>query len=440
MSAADATSVLLIRAVDAGGTYLSFRWLDDAANPVVHVITTLKLNRVLARLDTALVGGGGADGEESVRRALTGPFTRYFSEFTISEALSRVILPDAVTAALVERARGGRVVVRITPSRSLARVPFELLVVAGDTRLIELAELCYEPPAALHLGRARDPEVWTESVADRPVLYVVDPVLPAGSGRDQTLVSASAARRPSPGVVAFRERIGMRSHTHRSGVGRPCDRWDLSEELCEAPSRLFYFGHVSSTVDQPGSASIHLTDDAQQWGLAESVNGSHRPLAALDFLLGTARPDLGDGEASHIAAGVPGHRLWPMPPRVTIIACEGGVDYRSSETFGLVVAMFSAGAEVLTTTRWTLPSDTAFTVLAGAARDRPGPTTELALAVDETHMDADPVAALAVWQRAKLEQWRASPGAESSPLTWASVGTHVCARREVTGVTVGESE
>ena len=432
MTARDPSSVLLIRAVDAGGTYLSFRWLDDPAHPHVHVVTTPKLRRALARLDVALIGGDGMDSEEPVRRALSGPFSRYQSELAVNEGLSRVILPAAVTTALVEKARAGRVLVRITPSRSLARVPFELLAVDGETRLIELADVCFEPPAAVHLGRARAPGPWTDDLSRRPVLYVVDPLLPAGSGLRQVMVSSSGPRRSQPpGARLIRDRMANRSHTSASGVGAAYDRWDLSEELRLEPSRLFYLGHVSSTVDQPGSASIHLTDDGKQWGLAESVHGAHRPLAALDLLLGTARPDLGEGASPHVGDGIPGHRLWPMPPRVAVIACEGGVDYRSSETFGLVVAMFSAGAEIVTTTRWTLPSDVAFSDLAAVDSDV-CPTTELALTVDETHMAADPAAALSAWQRSKLEQWRASPSVANSPLAWASVGTHVCARRQIT--------
>ncbi|WP_241548479.1 CHAT domain-containing protein [Gordonia alkanivorans] len=431
MNVGATTSILLIRAVDAGGTYVSFRWLDDPGHPRVHVITAPKMNRALARLDEALIGADGDDRAEAVRRALTGPFTRYLGEYTVSEALSRVILPESVTAAIVRRSRVGRVLIRVTPSQFLAGVPFELLVVDGATRMIELADISYEPPAAVHLGRARDPLPWSEEVARRPVLYVVDPVLPAGSGLRQVTRRSPRTSSDRSDADLFRERIESRSHTVLSGVGKLIDRWDLSDELRLEPSRFFYFGHVSSTVDQPGSASVHLSDDGHVWGLAETIHGAHRPLAALDLLLGTSSPELGAGEADHLPEGVPGHRLWPMPPRVAVIACEGGIDYRSSETFGLVVAMFSAGAEALVTTRWTLPSDAAFAEFSGVDQGI-GPTTELALAVDESQTEQDPVAALAEWQRRKLDQWRDSPGPATSPLTWAAVGTHVCPRREVT--------
>lgn len=430
-------SVLLIRAVDAGSTFMSFRWLDDPTNPTVHAIEERHRNRILGLLNKALVTADGAEGNqgEAVRQALSGPFTRFHSEYAVSEALSRAILPPAVVRELMARAERGSVSVRITISGELSRVPFELLLVDDEQRLIEIADLCYEPPAAIHVGRGRIPEVWTEGVSERSVLYVVDPALPAGSGMLRIL-GDPAAQGPSNRQI-FIDHIAARPHTWTSGVGKPLGRWELSEELRALPSRLFYFGHVSSTLDQPGSASLHLYDDEQEWGLAAPVNHAHLPLSALDLLLGTAAVELGPEDRAPLEPDQPGHRLWPMPARVAVIACEGGVDYRSSETFGLVMAILSSGAEILATTRWTLPSDAAFAELAGVTRI-PGPTTELALAVDEMQAADNPAAALSRWQRAKLEQWRADPGPATSPLTWASVVTHICPRRDVTSGVASE--
>lgn len=424
--------ILLIRAADAGATYLSFRWLDDPTHPEVHSITEPAMRRLIARLDAVLPGPADpGDPSSSVRKALSGPFTRLYSEYALSLALTETLIPGQVATALRDRAGRGRVLVRITPSRAIARVPFELLVIDDPRRLIEMADVSYDPPAAIHLRRGRIPEAWTESVSERPVLYVVDPDLPPGSGLAQILPNPRKSTPPlQANTQMYLERIGAMPHLGGSGVGKTIGRWELSDALRAGPSRLVYVGHVSSTLDQPGSASLHLSDDGQEWGLAAPQNNAHLPLSALDLLLGTAAPELGPDADVPAETGRPGHDLWPMPPRVVLIACEGGADYRSSETFGLVIAILSAGAEVLTTTRWTLPSDAAFREFADVT-GIPGPTTELALAVDDTHQSADPVAALGEWQRAKLDQWRSDPGAATSPLTWAAAGTHVCPPREV---------
>lgn len=260
------------------------------------------------------------------------------------------------------------------------------------------------------------------------MLYSIDPYLPAGTGMRQILPAIGTVDAGNTALLA--ERIAGGRRTSLSGIHQPMGRWELRENLLENPGRWFYFGHVSATLDQPGSASVHLDDDGTEWGLATPVNNAHLPLSALDLLLGTAAPELGPSDREPAEQNQMGHTLWPMPPRVALIACESGVDYRSSETFGLVMAILSSGAEVLTTTRWTLPSDSAFSAIAGEPIAC-GPTTELALAVDDSHRADDPVAALARWQRTRLEQWRSDPGLVTSPITWASVATHLCPPREV---------
>jgi hypothetical protein len=198
----------------------------------------------------------------------------------------------------------------------------------------------------------------------------------------------------------------------------------LSEALiCTPRSRLFYYGHVSAEPDEPGSASLHLSDVSDtSWGMARPL-GTHLPLSALDLLLGTTlAPEEYKGRYPD-AETDGGHDIWPMPSRVAVIACEGGADYRSRETFGLVIAMLNAGAELVTTTRWTLPTDLAFWHFHDdVARRGVHPTTELALTVDRAHTRDDPIAELLEWQRGQLNSWRDSDGAiEFSPLIWASM-------------------
>lgn len=63
----------------------------------------------------------------------------------------------------------------------------------------------------------------------------------------------------------------------------------------------------------------------------------HRPFSALDLLRGTIECRVRDHRLP-LGFEQPerGRTIWPMPARVAIIACEGGADYRATETFGLV--------------------------------------------------------------------------------------------------------
>lgn len=419
---------LLIRCLDAGHTYLSFRWLDDPDNPTLHRPSNVTRKRVLRALDNALITvEPGASTEAATAASISGDMSSPERELALGRDLADLVFPQEVRQKITARGADCRIVVRITPSKLLSRVPFELAVIDHARRLIEFADVTYEPPAAVHVGRARVPQPWCDVDDDAPVAYIVDPVMPAGAGIAQVL---DRSREPRSGRRQFERRIAERLHTRNAGVGRIVGRWELSDDLRSGPGRLLYFGHVSSTAAEPGSASIHLSDDKHEWGLAADHHGAHRPLSALDLLLGTSAPHLGPTDTEPPAAEGLGHDIWPMPKRVAIIACEGGVDYRSAETFGLVMAMFNGGAEVVTTTRWILPTDLAFERFGGVP-PTPGPTTELALAVDDTHRTADPVAALCDWQRAMLTAWRDDPGPANSPLVWAAAACHVCPPRQI---------
>jgi hypothetical protein len=87
------------------------------------------------------------------------------------------------------------------------------------------------------------------------------------------------------------------------------------------------------------------------------------------------------------------------------------------EQAGLPVALANAGADLLTVTRWTLPTDIAPPTRMG--------TTALALAVDAAHGDPAPVDALRRWQLGRLDAWREHGQPEDSPLLWAALATYV---------------
>lgn len=148
----------------------------------------------------------------------------------------------------------------------------------------------------------------------------------------------------------------------------------------------------------------------------------HLPLCALDLLLGTQQchdpvrlKQLTFGTAGE---KTPGHEIWPMPPRVAVIACEGGVEYRSVETFGLKMAILSSGAQMVTTTRWVLPTDRTMRPLSPHPTN---PTAELIMAVDTAHRKEAPIAALVHWQRTMLTAWNDTGTPEYSPLIWSSL-------------------
>jgi len=112
-----------------------------------------------------------------------------------------------------------------------------------------------------------------------------------------------------------------------------------------------------------------------------------------------------------------------MPNRVALIACESGGEVRFAEPVGLVAAALHAGAQYVTATRWTLPTD------AGLRRFAPGATPETTVlpdsvvAVDAAHEASDPVAALNNWQREKAERWEAKGRLEDSPIIWGAFST-----------------
>lgn len=408
---------VLIRCVDAGDTYLTWRWLDDPGQPYAHRPHAGDLADVLAALSDSLpqstVGAGLGEGD----------FTAADSERRAARNLARVLLPEKLVAQLLARHQAGlSITVRVIPSPRLAAVPWETLAVTDDDgRLLDFAEMIHDLPATVAAERGRQPEPWR---ADLPPVLVVDPVLPhTASMRRVLAIDNTATGLFHDRLDAYRTRYGDGFY---GSVGARIGRKKLAEVLQAPRSRLFYFGHVTATPDEPGSAAMHLTDSAATtWGLAEPVD-RHRPLCALDLLAGVL-----DAPADYRAAYGPnrtaGHQIWPMPPRVAMVSCEGAADYRATETFGLVSAMVKAGAELVTTTRWTLPTDTALWAAHPELRHSGSrPTTELALVVDTAHTRPDPIAELAAWQRRQLESWRSTGDIAYTPLIWASL-THTWA-------------
>lgn len=438
----------------AGSSYLTWTWMDDAI-PRAHRLDHDRVTRALDRLADALVTDDedGPKGRQLAELLRAGAFSAPASELALSADLSDALLPPDLVGRIRDLASTGwGVRFRVTPTRHFARVPWELLVVDPRTgrRLIEDATVVLDPPTTVHVERSRHPASWS-SVAVRAPVYVVDPELP----RAAHLAGMLPALADPDDRVAFEDRIDDRRRIaggELPGTWAPVQglvhREDLGRALRAGPSRLFYFGHVSANVEAPGSAALHLSDEVAAHpgslrgtvGLAEPLGprrrpgpprrirqGDHLPLCALDLVLGTTTAAHGPG------AGTVGALLWPMPPRVALIACEGGVDYRSSELFGLVMAMLDAGAGMVTSTRWVLPTDEGMRSGGGLGGDE-RPVIAAALAVDEAHEADDPVAWIRRWQIEKLEAWRVRGRLSDSPLVWATLATTVADARTSTAV------
>ncbi|MFI6165482.1 CHAT domain-containing protein [Nocardia sp. NPDC051052] len=436
---------VLVRAADAGSTYLTWRWLDERDSPNFEVLAAASVARAVGLLDTALIARlPGETAAAAAARALTvGAFAEPGTEHALAVALTDAVLPRRLRRQTLARlASGHRIRFRVTPSQRLARIPWELLCLDDDLRLIEAVEIVYDPPATVYVGRSRipPPDGW-HAMRHLPALFVIDPVLPPRAGDhglrrilDRVDIPAFAARLAAH-VAA--ERI---TEAEREIALAYClDRVELSAALRTPRSRLFYVGHISAEPDEPGSASLHLYDTARTWGMAQPLRrrsattgaaradaADHLPLSALDLLLGTRLAGQHVWARYGDSAAANGADLWPMPPRVAMIACEGSIDYRSSETFGLVVAVLDAGAELVTTTRWPLPANRAFRAVGREVM----PTSALALRVDEAHECCDPVADLAGWQREQLTAWRSNGDPAHTPLVWASI-SQTCAPARV---------
>ncbi len=411
--------VVQVRLADAGDLFMTWTWAGGARGFGTGQGPGAEVDQAVRELADALPGAG--DGAEGMRRAFdTGALTERGRERRLSRALAEALWPEQLTAQLRQVAeRAGRPLVRIQPSPRVAQVPWELLAVdaATDVRLIDLADVVTTTPASL---RPRTPAAPRPQGVDAgPVVLVLDPRVP-GFRADSALGSVLGPPGSDPELSSLvRTRLDagpvVPSVTAPAEAFRrtDLDRDWLSDVLRKGARRLLYVGHVSGAPVEGGQSedgTLHLCCGADATGLAEPLR-THRPLSAKDLLLGSL-PLRADGE--------PGARIWPAPPRVALIGCESGGDLRFAESFGPATAMLHNGAELVTATRWVLPTSFAFHRLAQlppAVR----PLTEAIVAVDTAHEHEDPVRSLGGWQRGQLDRWRAEGRIEHAPLLWAAM-------------------
>ncbi|MCX5264623.1 hypothetical protein [Streptomyces sp. NBC_00199] len=445
--------VVQIRLADAGDLFMTWTWAGGARGFGTGHGPAEEVNQAVRELTAALPEAG--EGAEGMRRALgTGAMAQHRTERRLARLLAEALWPEGLTGQIRQvSARAGRPLIRIQPSPRVAQVPWELLAVDGssDVRLIDLADVVTTAPTSLrrpdptarpapdaeaaaesHTGAEAGAEAGTgggaEAGADAAsgtpadadtVVLVLDPRVP-GFRADSRLGSVLGPPGSDPELLAL-VRSRLDAGPVAPSVTTPAeafrrtdlDRDWLSGVLRKGARRLLYVGHVSGAPVEGGQSedgTLHLCCGPQSPGLTETVR-SHRPLAAKDLLLGTLPLRAG---------GEPGARIWPAPPRVALIGCESGGDLRFAESFGLATAMIHNGAELVTATRWTLPTSFAFHRFAGLP-ESVRPLTETIVAVDTAHESPDPVARLASWQRERLDRWRADGGIEHSPLLWAAM-------------------
>lgn len=400
MVTAPAAPTALVRFADAGDLYVTWRWTHALDSPGVSVIPRAQVADAMAALTAARPG------------APDGHLAAYATELGLAARLARTLVPYGLALNLHQYLqRGVRPLLRIQPAPSIARVPWELLALDSDPeiRLLEVADVSALAPASVVHAPARVRRPWSAG-RELPLVAVLDPRVPgfgAGSRLGSVLgpvdPGAPLVRRLAEHARAGRLRLPVPGEAASLFRRADTDRDWLSAALRAGASRLLYTGHVTAADPAAGSsedARLHLSCPATLPGHAPALRG-HRPLAAKDLLLDPAR--------------------WPMPGRVALIACESGGDPRFADALGLTSATLHAGAELVTATRWPLPTDHAL-ALAGAdpaAR----PLQEAIRAIDTAHESEDPVRALAGWQRERLTAWRRERTIEHAPLLWGAFTT-----------------
>ncbi|SDG03972.1 CHAT domain-containing protein [Lentzea fradiae] len=395
-----ARPVVQVKYVDAGDLYLTWRWEHAPDDPRVMVLDRARVGPVLDDLTVALPSPLPSETvPEALDRALRhGAFADRDRENALSAALAAELIPHPLAAELTLLLdRGTRPHLRIQPSPSTAHVPWEALLVDHGTRMVDEVDVSALPPATVRYAPGRRVSAWRPG---GPVACVLDPVVP-GFPDDSALGSVLG---PAPGAITdLVARLGDRL-VPAPGVRRAdITRDELVAVLGEA-ARLLYVGHVT-TPEHSLDTRLHLSCGATSTGRAGLVR-AHRPVTAADIVFGHR-------------AGEP----WPMPNRVALIACESGGETRFAEPLGLVAAAIHNGAEYVTATRWTLPTDAGLRRFAVGATETTTALPEAVVAVDHAHDQPDPIAELGAWQRSKAAAWQQHARIEDAPVFWAAFTT-----------------
>lgn len=402
-----ARPVARLRYVDGDDLFVNWIWDHQLDSPRMIVIDRALVAPALDALAQALPTPlPGETGEQALGRALTGgAMLDLEREQQLAELLTSALVPQwlAVELNALEGA-GRRPHLRIQLSPSTAQLPWELMSTSGGERGIDMVDASVLLPASLRNDPSRAVSSWRPG---SPVAAVLDPAVP-GFPAASTLGSVLGPVVPGSPLAEMVADLGDRIRPHadeadavfRLGVGRSA----LADAVADA-GRLLYVGHVTASTHALDSR-MHLSDRADAAGLTPPI-GAHRPYSAAD-----------------IAIGAPGLSPLRAPNRVALIACDSGSDLRFAEPTGLVAAFTTRGAEYVTATRWTLPTEAGLRRFAPALSERAtGMLSEAIIAVNAAHEAADPVAAMGAWQREQRRRWTATGDPRHSPIIWGALAT-----------------
>ncbi|HMR47836.1 MAG TPA: CHAT domain-containing protein [Arachnia sp.] len=319
--------------------------------------------------------------EVAVRRSLRGGLTVPKTEARIMRALSQALLPAQLREEIQHCIDSGAWLrVQVAPSPQAAAVPWGLLFLDDNRRLLDVADITWLAPVLLRdLGDSEAPAAATPDATRAPSpLHIIDPSL---AWEKQLFNDLSE-------IDGF---LGE----HAVGERREVTSGGLSKALKDGPTRFYFLGHCSPPSQRSDSTGMVLSNPGSSF---------QDSLTADELMKDPGR--------------------WPMPSRAAVVACASGVDMADFEPFGLATALLNNGAGLVQATLWTLPTDHALKRL-GRVKRRP--FLSLAMAVDAAQRADDPAAHLNSWQRHQLRKWRGRPlnqeSVDSSPLLWGAAMT-----------------
>lgn len=385
--------VLVLRFADVGAAiYASLRVVGQPGSTLTWVVEQDALAAVGEPLAAALPDP--APGEllhAAIERALsTGSFATPAAEQRLAELLGERLVSPAAWQLIASHSPSPGATLFVTPTARLARVPWTALAMPGGGRLIETIDVLMATPPTI-ANSPRTTATW-QALSGRAPLLVLDPRVP---GQRPDSAFGSVLGRPAPEGALTRHFTAM--------IGRgavlpdtdsavslfrrtDADRAWLARLLARRPSRLLYVGHATAAEGDAGQAALHLAEaDA---------------LSAADLM----------------TAGL------AMPPRVALLACSSGGDYRFDEPTGLVAAFLLGGAVLVTATLWSLPTTAGYRRFCGRTDESADPMAEAVIAVDTAHQADEAGRALNAWQRGQLARWCAGD-LNASPLYWAALVT-----------------
>lgn len=356
---------------------------DDSAGATAALVEQIDLLDRLRRAQAQ-------DGRDAVVRAWTGALVDPGINRSLCSRLGTFLLPSPLRHALTTELDS---TIIVAPSPALAAVPWELLIVDdADTRVIERATVLagISPAYLVNLPRS-------ERLRRRGVLRIIDPTGRRTAGSHSSIYPEGAPRT----WIERTRSDGDRMSDPETG----CTAHELGDLLGKHPRRLVYLGHVSTDEERvPTRSALELATPHS--GDARKGTGTHRLTA-------------------HTWLSAPGR--WPAPPRVALVACQSD-DAGFDEQAGLAFAAIHAGARLITTTRWSLPTDASEGLVASRETPLQAATTSLAVAVDDAHDTADPVSSLRAWQLDQLRRWRTAADDSArrahAPLLWAALSTY----------------